>query len=98
MKVLSKTDIITQLKSAKPRLDSKYPIKAMALFGSYAREEQNQLSDVDILVEFNGRIGIQFIDLAEEIEKLLGIHVDLVSRNGIKDKYFKSISEDLIYV
>lgn len=70
----------------------------MALFGSYARGEQNQSSDVDILVEFDGSIGIQFIDLAEEIEKLLGTNVDLVSRYGIKDKYFKSISEDLIYV
>lgn len=70
----------------------------MALFGSYARGEQNQSSDVDILVEFDGSIGIQFIDLAEEIEKLLGTDVDLVSRYGIKDKYFKSISEDLIYV
>lgn len=96
--MLSKSDIIVQLKSAKSRLESKYPIKAMALFGSYARGEQNQSSDVDILVEFDGSIGIQFIDLAEEIEKLLGTNVDLVSRYGIKDKYFKSISEDLIYV
>lgn len=70
----------------------------MAIFGSYARNEEKQSSDLDILVEFNGKIGIRFIDLAEEIERLLGIKVDLVSKSGVKGNYLKSINSDLIYV
>ena len=70
----------------------------MAIFGSYSREENTEDSDLDILVEFNDKIGIRFVDLADEIEEIVGLKVDLVSRNGIKDKYFKAIDPDLIYV
>jgi predicted nucleotidyltransferase len=70
----------------------------MAIFGSYSREENNDDSDLDILVEFNDKIGIRFIDLADEIEKIVGLKVDLVSKNGIKDGYLKAIDLDLIYV
>ncbi len=70
----------------------------MALFGSVARNEQSDVSDVDVLVEFNGRIGSGFLTLAFELEEELGTKVDLVSRGGIKPKYFRAIEPDLIYV
>ena len=70
----------------------------LAIFGSYARGEQKKNSDVDILVEFNKPIGIEFIDLAEELERILKIKVDLVSKNGVKSRYFKEIEDELIYV
>ena len=70
----------------------------MAIFGSYSREENTEDSDLDILVEFNDKIGIRFIDLADEIEEIVGLKVDLVSRNGIKDRYLKTIDPDIIYV
>lgn len=91
-------DIKGTLSSHKNRLFNDYPIKSMAIFGSYSRKEQNETSDLDILVEFSDRIGIRFIDLADDIEKIVGFKVDLVSKNGIKDKYLKSIDSDLIYV
>ncbi|MBK6964384.1 MAG: nucleotidyltransferase domain-containing protein [Bacteroidales bacterium] len=73
-------------------------MKSLAIFGSYARKEQNEESDLDLLFEFNDRIGSRFIDLTEEIEKLTGIKVDLVSRKGVKDKYYQRIQSDLTYV
>ncbi len=79
-------------------LKKKYPIKSFEIFGSCARGDQTEISDLDILVEFNGKIGIEFVDLAEELEKKLGIKVDLVSRMGVKDKYFAEISKELIVV
>ncbi len=94
----SLNDIRDSLSKHKASLFEKYPIKTMALFGSYARKEQNEKSDVDVLVEFNDRIGIRFIDLAEEIENILEVKVDLVSRKAIKEKYFNAIQTDLIYV
>ena len=90
--------IESTLYSHKDRLFAKYPIKSMAIFGPYAREEQIEESDLDLMVELNGQIGIRFIDLAEEIEQLIGFKVDLVARKGIKDKYFQSIQSDLLYV
>lgn len=91
-------EILTILRKHKQQLFSKYPIKSIAIFGSFARNEQNNKSDLDIVVEFNGKIGIKFIDLAEELENLIGFKVDLVSKNGIKERYFKAINSDLIYV
>ena len=91
-------DIQRTLESHKRMLYEKYPIKSMAIFGSYARKEQNDQSDLDLMVEFRDRIGIKFIDLADDIEKIIGIKVDLVSKKGIKEKYYKAIQSDLIYV
>ena len=53
---------------------------------------------MDLLVEFNGKIGIRFIDLANELEDLVEFQIDLVSKNGIKENYYQSIALDLIYV
>ena len=92
------TEIQKQLSTNKQHLFKNYPLKSMAIFGSYARNENNEKSDLDLMVEFNKEIGIQFIDLADEIEDLLEIKIDLVSKNGIKKKYYLVIEKDLIYV
>jgi predicted nucleotidyltransferase len=52
---------------------------------------------LDILVEFTDKIGIRFIDLADELE-IVGFRVDLVSKKGVKDKYLKAIDLELIYL
>lgn len=73
-------------------------VKTLAVFGSYARNEQKHDSDVDILVEFRSPVGIEFVDLGDYLERILNLRVDLVSRNGIKPKYFQRIEPDLKYV
>jgi predicted nucleotidyltransferase len=82
----------------KHRLSDKYGLSRLAIFGSYARNEQHEHSDVDILVDFSKPIGIEFIDLAEELEQMLHIKVDLVSRRGIKEQYLRAIEKELEYV
>ncbi len=91
-------DIQSTLSVNRARLFSSYPLKSIAIFGSYSRNEQDATSDIDIMVEFRDEIGIRFIDLAEDLEKSLGVKVDLVSKKGIKEKYLQSIEQDLIYV
>ncbi len=91
-------DIESILRQCKQDLAQRYPIKSIAIFGSYARNEQSSDSDLDLLVEINGKIGSRFIDLADEIEQLTGMKVDLVSKNGIEEKYLNSIKNELIYV
>jgi predicted nucleotidyltransferase len=91
--------IITILKQAKPLLQKRYDIKSIALFGSYSRNTAVPgKSDIDVMVEFSQPIGIRFVDLADELELILKNKVDLVSRNGIKARYFNVIEPDLIYV
>jgi predicted nucleotidyltransferase len=94
----SLTEIQNTLESNKIRLTEKYGLSLIAIFGSYGRGQQTEKSDIDILVDFNRPIGIEFIDLANELEKLLKAKVDLVSKNGIRPQYLKQIEQDLSYV
>jgi len=87
--------ILTQLK---PELTDKYHVSSIGLFGSIVRDDFNSNSDIDIIVDFSKPIGIEFIDLAEFIERKLKKSVDLVSKNGVKQKYFRTFESEIIYV
>lgn len=87
-----------KLSELKPILQQKYPVAEMALFGSYARNEQTEKSDVDVMIVLNGKMGIDFYRMADEIEAYLGIKTDVASKNGLKPRYFDRIKHDLIYV
>ena len=86
------------LSSALPDLRKRYPISEMALFGSQVSGDATEKSDVDILVSFNGAIGIQFIDLADELEKLLGKKVDLITKEGLKHRQWEYLKDKVVYV
>lgn len=96
MKTLN--EIKTIVKKYKPQLSEKYKIKKIGIFGSYVRNEQKDNSDVDILVEFNEPIGLEFVDLAEFFENILGMKVDLVSKRGIKENKWRYIEKEVVYV
>lgn len=86
------------LKQLKPELIEKYHISTLGLFGSIVRDDFNASSDVDIIVDFTQPIGIEFIELADLIERKIKKSVDLVSKKGIKQKYYKEIESEIIYV
>jgi len=82
-----------------PALQQRYPVKGLALFGSVTRNDFDPgKSDIDILVEFNGDIGWEFFDLENELGKLLGRRVDLVSRQALKPHYWEYIKKDVLNV
>jgi len=91
------SEIKTSLTAKKPDLVKRYHISSLGLFGSVVRDDFSPLSDIDIIVSFSAPIGIEFVDLADELERLLHCKVDLVSRNGIKDKYYQVIEQDIVY-
>ena len=88
-------DILTTLK---PQLIKKYPIASIDLFGSIVRDDFTDESDIDIIDDFNYKIGIEFITLPDELEHSLNHKVDLVSRGGIKKRYLDVINPQIIYV
>lgn len=91
-------NILEILRQHKAELFSKYPIKEMALFGSYSRGDNTAESDIDIMVELSEPLGIEFIKIAHELEDIFEKKIDLVSRNGIKPRYFEYLKKDLKYV
>lgn len=91
MKTLEEVKSI--LSGHKEEIREKYGVVIIGIFGSYARDDQNLSSDVDILVELQRPIGFNFYQLWDELEKLLGCEVDLVRasllREEIKDEILK---------
>jgi predicted nucleotidyltransferase len=74
-------------------------VKTLAVFGSAARDEITQESDIDILVEFISDLGFdQYIELKFFLEELLGRPVDLVTRDAMKPRMRLEIEKDILYV
>ena len=76
------------------------PVKKAYLFGSYARNEANSDSDIDILVEldYNQPIGMKFFSFQPQLEDLLNMKVDIVTSDGLS-KYIKPfIDNDKIMI
>ena len=86
------------LQQLKPELVENFHVQEIGLFGSIVRDDFSPESDIDIIVNFSKPVGMEFIDLANFIENKLKQKVDLVSKNGIKEKYFKAIEQEIIYV
>ena len=62
------------------------PVEKAILFGSYAKGNPTQLSDVDILIDSKGKIrGIDFFGILEDITETLGVPVDLIEASQIID-------------
>jgi predicted nucleotidyltransferase len=87
------------LQKLKPVLASHYYVDTVGLFGSIVRDDfVPDSSDVDIVVNFTQPVGIEFIDLSYFLEKELKRKVDVVSLKGLKEKYFKEIEKEIVYV
>ena len=88
------------LESHKKDLREKYNVKLIGVFGSFARGEQSETSDIDILVELEKPMGLKFIHLTYYLEEILGSKVEVVTLNALKQKprLLESVKEDLIYV
>lgn len=94
----SMDEVMKLLEKAKPDLARRFGVRRLAVFGSYARGDQREDSDVDILVELDPSIGLRFVDLADEIEAMLGVPTELVSRRAIKPRNWEVIERQLIDV
>lgn len=85
------------LKKHKLILKERFKVKEIGVFGSYARREESERSDVDILVEFSAPIGWEFIDLKEFLEEILGKKVDLVTVNALKPQLKDNILKEVVF-
>ncbi len=80
-------------------LEDRFKVRTIGIFGSYARAEQKKRSDIDIIVEFNGTIGlIEFMRLEFYLKDLLGIKVDLVTKDALKPYIGKHILDEVVYI
>lgn len=87
------------LSKHKGELRRKYNVKEIGIFGSYVRGEQKKSSDVDILVEFEEPIGFfKFLEMEEQISKILGVKADVVTKNALKPRIGQHILKEVVAV
>jgi uncharacterized protein len=96
---MRKDEAIKLLSQHKPVLVQRFGVTDLALFGSTARDEARDDSDLDVMVEFDGRstakryFGVQFY-----LEDLLNCPIDLVQKNAVRAELKPYIEKDLIHV
>lgn len=86
---------------SKPRLQQRYQVTQLGIFGSYVRGEQTETSDLDVLVEFEpeARFGLlKFCELENDLGDTLGLKVDLVMKTGLKPHIGERILQEVIYL
>ena len=91
-------EVICQLQQVKPQLQKEYAVKTVGLFGSFADGTQTDMSDIDILVEFEYPVGWQFFKLEKYLEKMLHSKIDLVTVNALKEHYKPYVLSQIQYI
>jgi predicted nucleotidyltransferase len=94
---------VTQLKEKlsllMPALEEKYHVESLEIFGSYARGEQSQSSDLDLLITFSQPYSLwELLDVKEFLSKKLHLTVDLVPKDSIKAMLKEQIIQEAIPV
>ncbi|MBI4244995.1 MAG: nucleotidyltransferase family protein [Planctomycetes bacterium] len=89
---------ISLLRSSKKELFDRYGVRQIFIFGSYARGDQTNESDLDIMVDLVNPLGLKFFELQRFLELILGVRVDLVIKGSIKPNRFSYIEKDLVHV
>jgi uncharacterized protein len=84
---MSRQEVLSTLRAQQATLHARFGVTRLALFGSVARDEAGQDSDVDLLVEFDRPIGLfRFLELQNHLEDLLRCGVDLGTPQSLKPR------------
>ncbi|MGL5080096.1 MAG: nucleotidyltransferase family protein [Microcoleaceae cyanobacterium] len=95
----TQSEVLQMLAQQKSSLLANYQITRLGIFGSYARGEQTDDSDIDILVEYENAPSLwQLIELRDYLSELFSIKVDVVTRNGLKSRIKERVLAEVIYL
>ena len=96
---MDRETILNRLKQFKEKGRKKYRIKSLGVFGSVARGEITEKSDIDIIVETTEPDLFLLVEIKEELEKQLHSHVDIVRKRDRMNPFLKKrIEKDAVYV
>jgi uncharacterized protein len=93
---MTREEILKKVEANRERIRC-FGVQRLGIFGSYAREENSEASDMDFLVEFESATFDNYFDLKFFLEDLFGRPVDLVIADTIKPRIRSAILEETIY-
>ncbi|HEY9627683.1 MAG TPA: nucleotidyltransferase family protein [Coleofasciculaceae cyanobacterium] len=92
-------EVKQRLIQIKPKLQQIYQVTELGIFGSYARQEQTEESDVDVLIDYDQAPTLfKLVELREDLSKVLEMKVDLVTKNGLKPRMRDRILSEVVYL
>jgi hypothetical protein len=96
---MKKDEMVEALKKYKEQNVRRYGIKSLGVFGSVARNDETESSDIDIVVELDRADLFILADIKQDIEETLGRHVDIVRKRRLMNPLLaRRISREVIYV
>jgi len=96
---MKKEDIIRCLAGHLEEIKERFDVKELSIFGSVARDEALDNSDIDVLVDFEGKATFdRFMGLKFYLEDLLDLRVDLVTRKALRQRLRPIIEREAIHV
>ncbi len=96
---MDKQVLLKRLSGKVEEIRKRFSVKTLSIFGSAARGEMADGSDVDILVAFDQKASFDlFMDLKFYLEELLGTSVDLVTDKALRPRVRQAIEGELINV
>lgn len=96
---LPRQAVLDRLNAEAPGLRQKYGVKTLAVFGSMARGDDREGSDVDVLVTFDGEATFDnFMGLKLDLEDLFGRRVDLLTPQSLRPEMQEEIEKEAILV
>lgn len=96
---MNRSEILKILKKYKDENGKRYDIVTIGLFGSFSKDEGNENSDVDIIIEISEPDIFKMVHIKEDLEKLLLRKVDIVRKREKMNPYLKKyIKRDAVYV
>lgn len=90
-------NVIDILKSHETEIKKRFGVNRIGLFGSFARGEQKDTSDVDILVEFEKPTFDNFMDLAFFLEDLFDRRVELVTPDSLSPYIAPYVKKEVVW-
>ena len=99
-KVRTKAELLAVLKPCRDKLAERFGVTDLAVFGSYAKEQQHKRSDVDILVELDKahKTFDNYMELKFFLGRIVGGKVDLVLKDSVRDELMAKILREAIHV
>ena len=95
----TKKQIIDFLASQKNTFEKEYHVRKIGIFGSYARGEATDDSDIDIVVELDKPDMFYLIGIKQSVEEAFGVNVDIIRLRERMNKVLREqIEKDAIYV
>ncbi len=96
---MNRQQALAILETHRTRITTLFTVRQLALFGSTARDEARDDSDIDVLVEFEPPATFErYLGLLAYLENILGRKVDLVTIGGLKPRARQYVEKDLIRV